>query len=256
MKKLSILALSLVWITAILSTSTVWAQEDSSLTLNLSRDFGYSGAGDIQGTFTLRASGPQDLNQVVFMIDNKVIGEVNQAPFRLQFNTGNFDLGLHTLSAIGYTNGGRELHSNEIRAKFVTAGEGWQAALRIIIPVLAVTVLAILGSALVPWITGRNKKSNPPLGAPRSYGLSGGAVCPKCSRPFSRHWWGINLMVGKLDRCPYCGKWSIVSRAMPSELAAAEAAELQAAKDSAPKTEISAEERLRQDLESSRYQDL
>ena len=65
------------------------------------------------------------------------------------------------------------------------------------------------------------------------------------------------MLTGKLDRCPHCGKWSVVRRATPAELSAAEAAELAAAKAEQAETPgLSEEERLRQELEDSRYQDL
>jgi hypothetical protein len=63
---------------------------------------------------------------------------------------------------------------------------------------------------------------------------------------------GLNLVTRKLERCPYCGKWSLVSRASREALAAAEAAEAEASKPAIP--EPSPEEKLRQQLEESRYQ--
>jgi DNA-directed RNA polymerase subunit RPC12/RpoP len=242
----------------ILSTFTVRAQENTQLTLKLSRDFGYSGfGGDIQGTFTLKASGAENLSRVTFLIDGSTLAEVSQPPFQVQFNTGNYNLGVHTLSAVGRTASGQELQSNAIQANFVTPGEGWSAALKIIIPVLALVLAAALFSAVVPWLTSRGKTSQLPFGTPRNYGVLGAAVCPRCGRPFGRHWWGINLLAGKLDRCPNCGKWSIVRRATPAELSAAEAAELAAAKaEQGEAPALSEEERLRRELEDSRYQDL
>lgn len=256
MNRLSLDSPFAVIISLLLSFSSAMAQNNEGITLSLKRDFGYSGGGEIQGTFTLHASSSESLSRVIFMIDGNVIGEDNQDPYRLQFNTGGYDLGLHTLTAIGYTKEGTELHSNEIRANFVTPGQGWQSAMKMILPVLAVVILAALLSMVVPALSGRGKSRSVPLGAPRNYGLLGGAVCPKCKRPFARHWWGINIVVGKSDRCPHCGKWSVVRRAMPWELSAAEAAELELAKQNASEPGLSQEERLRRELEESRYQDL
>lgn len=236
----------------------VAAQDEPGLDLRLNRDFGYSsGAGQIQGTFSMRVSGPEDLQRVIFMVDGESIGEVTETPFRLQFRTGDFELGVHTMSAVGYTVDGRELHSAEVRREFVSAQAGWQAAFRIIIPVGVIILLITLVSALIPALTGRGKTSEVPLGAPRKYGVLGGTVCPKCGRPFSRHWWGINLLAGKLDRCPYCGKWSLTQAAHPSVLRAAEEAELAMAggdKDERPET--GEEERLKRSLDESRFEDL
>jgi hypothetical protein len=35
------------------------------------------------------------------------------------------------------------------------------------------------------------------------------------------HIWGFNLLAGKYDRCPHCGKWSLVRRVHPDILAGA-----------------------------------
>jgi uncharacterized Zn-finger protein len=111
----------------------------------------------------------------------------------------------------------------------------------------------ILGFA-IPILTGRENK-NLPLGAPRKYGAAGGAICPKCGRPFALHLFGFNLGLSKFDRCPYCGKWSTVRAKPLPELRAAEAAELEAANAAAPSL-LSEEERLRRELERSRYENL
>jgi hypothetical protein len=81
-------------------------------TLRLSRTFGYSsGTGDIQGTFTIGVSGPENLTRVIFYIDDEVMGEVVESPFVLRFRTGDYTLGVHTLKAVGYTSAGAELQS-------------------------------------------------------------------------------------------------------------------------------------------------
>ena len=249
--------LLLVVMCMLVFVSPVLAQETNPLTLRLNRDFGYSsGTGQIQGTFSMRVSGPDNLSRVEFQIDGNTIGEATAAPFNLRFETGQFELGIHTMSAIGYTSDGRELRSNEITAEFVPASAATETLAKFLIPLAVVIGGIILVSTLVPFLLGRGKTSNVPLGAPRNYGTFGGAICPKCGRPFSRHIWGINLMVGKLDRCPHCGKWSIV-RAQPlSVLRQAEEAELANADHEGQLQETSEEERLRKELDNSRYQDL
>lgn len=256
MKKKIIFPLSILTILWFASLPAL-VQAQAELSLRLSKDFGYSsGTGKIQGTFSMKASGPDNLSRVVFYIDGKQIGEVSQSPFNLQFNTDNYAQGIHTLSATGYTNDGAQLQSNAIKAEFISASEGWQSALKIAIPIIVLAFGAMLLSALVPALTGRGKKSSLPLGAPRNYGALGGAICPKCGRPYSRHIWGMNLVVGKLDRCPYCGKWSIARRATPQELKMAEEAELQMAQNESQVPTQSEEERLRKELDNSRYRDI
>lgn len=251
-KKVPIIALASVLL--IVLTMPVYAQDEDSLVLGLSRDFGYSsGTGEIQGNFTIKATGPEDLARVVFYINDNVLGEVSQSPFEYKFHTSNYPDGVYTLRAIGYTADGRELRSNEQKREFVPAQEGWQTAGKIILPLFGVIALSMLISFVLPLLTG--KKSHIPLGAQRSYGLLGGTICPKCGRPFGVHIWGLNMVVGKLDRCPHCGKWSLVQRFPPNALRQAELAELETTDESeavAPRTD----ERLERDLEDSRYQDL
>jgi len=234
----------------------VHAQGEGELILTLSRNFGFSSGGLIQGTFSMKVSSPDNLQRVVFLIDGQPIGEDSQAPFTIQFHTGSYSLGVHSLSAVGYTADGRELHSNEIRREFVTAQEGWQTGLRIAIPIIAVSFGFVLLSALLPVVFGRRKGAGVPLGAPRSYGMLGGTICPKCRRPFGIHLWGINLLAGKLDRCPYCGKWSVVRRVPWEALQAAEAAELDQAKSQGMASAPSSEDSQKKELDDSRYMDV
>ncbi len=232
------------------------SQQEPELILSLSRDFGYSsGTGKIQGTFSVRVSGPETLNRVVFLLDGVQIGEDSEAPFRIQFKTDNFEQGIHTLQAIGYTIDGKELRSSEQRREFVSAEQGWKAAGKIVIPVIVLSIGAMLVSALLPIVLGRGKKSTHPLGAPRNYGVLGGTICPKCDRPFGMHLYGLNLGLGRFDRCPHCGKWSLVRRSSLRALKDAEARELDMDIASSDAMIISDEERLRNELEKTRYQD-
>lgn len=239
----------------IFSTKNVLAQAEE-LTLSLTRNFGYSsGTGDIQGTFTMRASGPDDLTRVVFYIDGEAIGEANEPPFTLRFQTGSYPLGVHTLSAVGYTSQGLELRSNEQRREFVSSQDALQLVSKILLPLLAIIVISVLLATILPMLMGRNRKEQVPLGASRSYGMLGGTICPKCGRPFGLHMYGLNLAIGKLDRCPHCGKWSLVRRVPPAMLRQAEEAEKERVEQ--PFEAVEAEkERMIKDLEDSRYQDI
>jgi DNA-directed RNA polymerase subunit RPC12/RpoP len=200
----------------------------------------------------MKAGGPANLERVEFYIDETKIGEVARAPFNLQFVTDNYPLGVHSLSAVGFTSDGQRLESKKISATFVSPSEGTSAALGIIIPILVLVFGAMLLAAIVPILTGRRAKNLPP-GAARQYTL-GGAICPKCSRPFGMHIYGINLLTRKLDRCPYCGHWGLVGRASPDQLRAAEQAELANAAGQVQAT--SEEEKLRKELDDSKFQNL
>ena len=223
-------ALFFLLLVALLSMSVVGKvlAQAEELNLSFSRDFGYSsGTGDIQGTFSMKVSGPDDLARVEFYIDDTKIGEDSESPFRLQFTTDNYPLGVHEMYAIGYSADGREYRSRIVTANFVSADEGWQAAGKIAIPLITVVFGAILLSVVVPMLIGRGKREELPLGAERKYGLRGGSICPKCKRPFALPFFSMNLGFSKLARCPYCGKVSVVRVQLLAKLRQAEQAELE-----------------------------
>ncbi len=214
--------------------------------LRLSRDFGFGMGANIQGTFSYRVTGPDNLERVIFLLDGEKIGEDTEAPFRLQFRTETYSLGVHTMSAEGETSDGRTLTSNTIQRQFVSGSDSTKASLWIIIPVL---VLSIGGGAISAWIANRNRSDKD---QPAVTGPFGGTICPKCGRPFAMHIWGPNIAIGKFDRCPHCGKWSVVRRVPPDALySAAEALKEEPPESAAPA--LSEEERLRQQLDDSRF---
>jgi hypothetical protein len=250
MKRMKVVYI-IVILASLASVSRVIAQA-GGLTLRLSRDFGYGGLNDdIQGTFSMKVSGPADLARVVFYIDGNEIGEVTQLPFSLQFKTDNYTLGRHELSALGLSLSGQEYRSNIISSNFVSAAEGSKAGVRIILPVLGVVFVAILLSFIVPIIASRGKNQYLPFGAERKYGMGGG-ICPKCHRPFALPNFSLKLGLSKLARCHYCGKWSAVRIQPKSRLREAEQAELEWGKPEVG--EETEEEKLRKRLDDSKFQ--
>lgn len=198
----------LIWLWAI---APLQAQEEG-LTLRLSRDFGSAVGVQIRGTFSYHVTGPANLERVVFLLDGEPIGEDREAPFRLQFRTESYETGLRTLSAVGYTSSSGVLQSNVLQREFMSSNQAFNAVIWIIGPILLVFVVATILSF---WLN-RRAQSQGTVG-----GLFGGAICQQCGRPFAIHFWGINLVVGRLDRCPHCGKWQMVRRASPEALAVA-----------------------------------
>jgi hypothetical protein len=250
MKKFRI-AFLLAALLSLIAVSTAFAQGEG-LTLKLSKDFGYGGfSNDIQGTFSMKVTGPANLARVDFYIDETMIGEVTQAPFNLQFVTDSYPLGSHSLYAIGFTADGQELRSNTITSTFVSASQGNKSTLSFILPVLVVVVAALLLSALVPLLTGR-KKVELAAGSPRQYPLGGG-ICPRCGRPFAYHFFALKLGFGKVDRCPYCGRYGFVRYASLDTLRRAEQAELENVKTQMV-PETSEEDKLKKDLDNSKYE--
>ena len=189
--------------------------QTSELSLRLSRDWGYGGPnGDIQGTFSFHVKGPDNLTAVEFYIDETLVGRVEQPPWKLRFITDNYPLGQHRLYAIGHTDDGQTLKSNVIVQNFVPASDAWKFIIKFVVPLL---IIGIGIPALLYWI---DRKRHPAKYSGYG-GAFGGAVCPKCGCPFPRHWWGLNLGTKKYDRCPHCGKWSMLGRAGEEELKAA-----------------------------------
>ncbi len=239
-----------VFALALLASANIVAAQGDGLQISLSRNVGFSLGNQIQGSFNIAASGRDDLASVTFLIDGKEMTTVTAAPFRYSFSTDSYSTGQHQFSATARTTGGQTVKSNVLDVEIVTATQGWQASTRIIYPLLGVVLLVIVivvGVQVLPF--GRNKRPFVP-GEQRDYGPMGGAICPRCGRPFARNFLSMNLMFGKLERCPYCGKWSITRPASIEALRAAEQAEVQGAK--AEVHEITPEERLRQQIEESR----
>lgn len=103
----------------------------------------------------------------------------------------------------------------------------------------------------------RNKPgSKVPLGAARDYSMAGGAICPKCHRPFRLSLLDLKLGFGtKFSRCEFCGKWSMVHRLNFDELRIAEAAEQAEAQPIEPINEKRETEKLMDLVDESRYTD-
>ena len=87
------------------------------------------------------------------------------------------------------------------------------------------------------------------------YSIAGGAICPRCTLPYTRNTFSPNLLVGKLERCPHCGKVAVVRRASPADLEAAEARLAAGAAPGEAPAEMSEAERLRRQLDDSRFED-
>jgi len=227
---------------------TTAAAQEPELTLRLSRTWGYGGPnGDIQGTFTFKADGPENLTSVEFYIDDALVGRVTEPPWHLRFVTDDYPLGQHRLYAIGATSDGQTLRSNVLVRNFVPASEAWKFIIKFGVPLL---LLGFAIPAVIYWI---DRKRNPAKYSGYG-GAFGGAICPDCGCPFPRHWWGLNLGSKKYDRCPHCGKWSMVERASEEAL---KAAAIACGLESPPQTPqpLKPEKDMQKRLEDSRYID-
>lgn len=241
-------ALGLTLLLVLTTTFAASAQSQEGLIIEFHRDFGYSAGGEIQGAFSLTADGPADLVRVDYYLDDDLLGSAEAPPFKISFNTGNFALGRHTFTAVGTTAGGGQVRSVSRTLEFVSAEAGWQTAGQIVLPILGlVVIIAILGTA-APMLVGRRTAFR--LG---EYGAAGGAVCGRCGMPFPRHFLSLNMVFGKLERCPHCGRWAIVPAASSAVLRQAEARWRADSQQGELKPENEAD-RLRDQIDESRYE--
>jgi DNA-directed RNA polymerase subunit RPC12/RpoP len=252
MRSVRHVSIVLLFLLLLLTPRGVHAQEEGEgIELRVLRIFGYRLGNTLQGRIGLRVDGPQDLVQVAFYLDDEVIFEDDEAPYQYDFSTGEFSPGEHTLQAIGYTKDGKILHSDVERYTFLSADQATKGIQDVLIPLLiGIVVLIAIAGAISVLIT-RRKAPEQKIG---DYGPAGGAVCKRCGRPFSRHVLSPNLVVGKLERCPYCGKVAIVRRGTPMEIKEAEERLLADRQERDGPVGESEDERLRRMLDESRFE--
>ncbi len=213
-------------VTALLSLvgfNAVSAHTGADFSISLQRNFGYGGFGnDIQGYFQIKLKGPlEDVASVTYTLDGEAMGTVTESPFKLDFNTDDFTPGERYLGANVKLLDGDEVTAQVVLVNILSKEGASKSVFRILIPLFALIGGAALISSL---IAGRTNRGLP--GEHQNYsGIYGGAVCPKCGHPFPRSFFGFNLGIARVERCPSCGKWISSRRASPDELAAAEEAE-------------------------------
>ncbi|MDY0125012.1 MAG: hypothetical protein RBS09_02305 [Anaerolineaceae bacterium] len=199
-----VLALALVF-------SEAQAQEQSQWILKLTRNFGYGSGSDIQGNMTLSLGG--DLNsitKVVYYIDDELMAEVSQNPFKLPFNTDDYQPGVHEMRAEITSNDGKVMPAGPIVYNFLSAIDAGGKTTTMIVVILGITAAAMGLS----WLISSRQKDSGVMTA----GIHGLAVCNRCGKTFPRSFFGMNMVIGKFERCPHCGKWQITRRASPLEI--------------------------------------
>jgi uncharacterized membrane protein YeaQ/YmgE (transglycosylase-associated protein family) len=106
------------------------------------------------------------------------------------------------LSARVFLQDGRVEATPATWLNFVTPEDERGSLVTIFGGLIGAIVLGLLIFWLVQTLVLKRKQGS----SAKNYGLLGAAICPKCCRPFPRHIWGVNMLVGKLDRCEHCGK--------------------------------------------------
>jgi hypothetical protein len=236
-------------------TFTAAGAQSPEYRIDVDREFGYGAGADVRGNFAFGLYGDlTTVRSVTYMMDGEPMATLDSAPFRFRFRTGDYPSGWHQITAVVTTTDGREVTTPVVTLHFLSAEAQGQAMTRVFGLVLGLIALLVVGGMGAQFLSMRGGRKP---GQPRNYGLLGGAICPKCDRPFPIHIWSVNMMAGRLDRCDNCGKWSVVRRAAPEMLQAAETAEQAAARqeENAPLVEADEQERLRRLLDDSRYTD-
>jgi len=228
--------------------------QGNDYTVHLRRDFGYGGGVNIRGKFTISLVGQEDQVQAVtFMIDNSPMVTVQEAPFKYQFHTDDYGFGFHVLSAeVVLKDGGTEV-TPSLQYNFVSREEEREQVVNILLIVGGVILLSFVIFALIQAIFFNDRaRRGEKVVLGQNYGFLGGAVCPKCGAPFSRHIWGLKLVVGRLDRCDSCGKWVMTTRATQEALREAEKAKLAEQEETPTATPI---QETKDQLDKTRYVD-
>lgn len=203
----------------LMPAGTVLAQsEEPEISLRLRRNFGYQAGRKMQGSFSLEAVTLDRLVSVDFRIDGEMLATVSESPFLVTFSTSAYKPGEHQLQAFAINSAGESLESPVVGVTFITAEESWQGAGRIAGWILGGALLLMLVGTFGAGLLWRGRTHF----EPGVYGSAGGAVCKRCQLPFSRHLFALNLLIGKLERCPHCGLVAIVPRASQGALEAAE----------------------------------
>lgn len=261
--KRSLSGLLLTFFALVALVVPVFAQ-DSPYILHPRREFGYGAGSNVRGSFSMNITGAdaaasQNIQSVTYQIDSKVMATVTEPPFKYNFKTSAYSDGWHTFTAVVETKDGRKFNTQTVRLNFLSADAESQSMQRILIPLLGGVFLVIIIVSGLQFILVRKQGPLQP-GMHRSYGIKGGAICPRCGRPYPIHVFSINLIGGYFDRCDYCGKWAFVKSRSRADLEAAEQAEIRAAglsESAIPGLNVQETEadRLRKMLDESRYKD-
>lgn len=224
MKKFCYLYLILVITILSLVLSRPVSAQESDYGIRLRRDFGYGAGNNVRGTFTISLVGDESqVASVEFLIDDDVMAAIDQPPFRYQFHTDTYGFGGHELGARVFLQDGQVELTKTTQLIFVTPEEEQGSLIWIFGGLAGAIILGLVIFFIVQALVIKKKPSSGSQPGEGSYGVLGAAICPRCGRAFQRHVWGINLVVGKFDRCEHCGKWSLARRANPEEIRAAEA---------------------------------
>lgn len=218
--------------------------------LDIDKDFGSGLGSDIQGVFTLSIVGPGEVSSVSYFIDGELMKEVVEAPFEYQFNTDQYSFGPHALTAMIKNLAGDSFTTVARNMNFMSPADEATLFNQKILPFLLIVIgIFVVGRMLIFGSKRKQPSQAKEYGVQRDYRAAGGSICKHCGRPTPRHIWGLNILVGKFDRCENCGKWSVM-QAEPSDVL--RKAEISEKKETPEKTNDA--EKLRELIDKSKYE--
>lgn len=130
---------SLLIIALVAAMPLLVADANPTLSVSLYKDNGYGLGNDIAGLWTLKTSVSADTAYVEFYIDDQLQQNVTASPFRWQFDTANYPLGEHQLSAVAYDSAGTST-TDKVSRNFV---ENNTSTVITIVIAVAVVVVAV-----------------------------------------------------------------------------------------------------------------
>lgn len=232
----------------------VKAQEACPWKVSIVRRMGYGAGNNLQGQMRLAVKGEGDtIRRVTYMRNELEMASLNEAPFVFDFSTDNYPEGAQSIYAMVEDESGHTCNTAPIELVFLSAADANRSMWKIMLPILAISALIVLLSFAFSFFP-KAKGANRPV---KDYGPLGGYVCPRCGRPFPRRLlFTINLGFKQLERCPHCGKWSILSIASADELRQSEA-RYEAGANSGPVVVMDeTEKEIRDELEDSKFTNL
>jgi uncharacterized C2H2 Zn-finger protein len=195
-----------------------------TVSISLTRTNGYGWGNDINGHFTVNADVSSDVVKVEFYIDNILQYTVSGSAFAWSFNTENYPLGQHSITAVAYNSAGASQASQALARNFVEVPIAFYLIIGAVVS--ASIIIAIVSIVLRKRQSGHTK-------------------CPQCSYIFARHYSWIHLGNSERTKCPRCGKafWAKnYDGPIDNE-------------EHTPQSELlSEQERLHRDIEDSKYE--
>jgi hypothetical protein len=204
--------------------SQVWAEPTISLSIDKTSGYNTPGNTEINGYFTVYASTSSDVERVEFYLDNVLQYNDTNSPFDWHFDTNDYALGQHNITAVAFGTSGQQI-SASLSTNIVDVPILWTT----IVPILLV-VGSIALVLLSVWFFRKGYRSND---------------CPKCGYSAPQQFYFIHFgLRNYLKRCPQCGKFYFCGKSYkPSDN-----------DDSPPKESPSDEDRLRKDIDNSKYE--